>query len=220
MLSADPHHKIHEVFTLYFRWLSESHFGQHALLLPADLSADGCPLHDITPLAVYTACRYDEFSPIIRNHWRFWDAGACTVAHELGHYLGLRHTHQDDCAGNGVEAADAVPDTPANMEFWAYAHSVPAEHLNMQLAEWCTAFREGQNPRPQVQDLMKFDSCPSVNVEAVPQGDLVVDNVFNLLSYLPDACCMVLTRGQVARLHEMIVQYRPGLIAARSVGAV
>lgn len=98
-----------------------------------------------------------------------------------------------------------------------FAESQPDAHLNQQLAEWCTAFREGDMPRPQVHELLRYESCPSVN-EGIEGG--VVDNVFNLLSYLPDACCMVMSQGQVVRLHEMVVQYRPGMVAARSVGAI
>lgn len=79
-------------------------------------------------------------------------------------------------------------------------------------------FREGQEPRPQMRELTGFSSCPTVNPERAA-GDVVVDNVFNMMSYLPDACCMAMSRGQIIRMQDMIMRYRPGMVARHATGA-
>lgn len=144
---------------------------------------------------------WDMFAPTVKNAWRFWNGGAVTVAHELGHYLGLMHTHEGatPCEGDGLTKADAVPDTPVNLqtEQWAYQNG-----LAMQLAKWCAEFRNSKSPSSR--DLLQFNSCKKVNT---------VDNVFNIMSYVPDACCMIFTENQVARLQWAITNFRPKLMA-------
>lgn len=149
---------------------------------------------------------WDEFSPMVRNSKRFWDGGGVTFAHELGHYLGLMHTHEGaaPCEGDGVGKADAVPDTPVNEQTIQWASQ---NGLAVQLSRWCTQFRGGKQPDPK--ELLVFNSCQ--------QDSLTIDNVFNLLSYLPDQCCMLITANQIARLQWAIAKFRPKMMAAYAV---
>jgi hypothetical protein len=148
---------------------------------------------------------WDMFAPSVKNAWRFWDGGGVTLAHELGHYLGLMHTHEGatPCEGDGLTKADSVPDTPVNLQTEQWAAS---EGLAVQLAKWCAQFRNSKAPNPK--DLLVFNSC---------KKDDTVDNVFNLLSYLPDACCMVLTPNQIARLQWATTRFRPKMMAQFAV---
>lgn len=145
---------------------------------------------------------WDMFNPATNNAARFWDGGGVTLAHELGHYLGLMHTHEGaaPCDGNGLARSDAVPDTPQNqrVDSWAAGKGQLAT-----LAGWCSDFRKGK--APQAAELATFNSC---NVPGT------VDNVLNVMSYLPDACCMVFTPNQVARLQWATASFRPKMLAA------
>jgi hypothetical protein len=149
---------------------------------------------------------WDEFSPMARNSKRFWDGGGVTVAHELGHYLGLMHTHEGSapCEGDGLTKADFVPDTPVNKQTIQWAST---NGLAVQLSRWCTQFRSGKQPNPK--ELLVFNSCV--------QDPLAIDNVFNLLSYLPDQCCMMLSPNQIARLQWAIARFRPKMMAAYAI---
>ena len=144
---------------------------------------------------------WDQFSTAVMNKPP-WNGGAVTFAHEVGHYVGLMHTHQGGCAGDEETAADAVPDTPLNENIAAWA----GPRRLTKLAAWCTAFRNGKQPDPK--DLLQFNSCES------PYG---VDNVFNLLSYLPDECCMLLTTNQIARMQWAIAKFRPKMMTKYAV---
>lgn len=143
---------------------------------------------------------YDQFAVSRANSRRFNEAGGITFAHELGHYLGLMHTHEGECSGEGEgpNLADAVPDTPFNKNI---ASSASPKMLS-ELAAWCTSFRKGKGPDPK--SLLQFNSCGE------PGG---VDNVFNVLSYLPDECCMLLTDNQIARMQWVVAKYRPKMMA-------
>lgn len=149
---------------------------------------------------------WDEFTPAARNSMRFWNGGGITVAHELGHYLGLMHTHEGavPCEGDGLTKADAVPDTPVNLQTaqWAATNG-----LAVKLSRWCTQFRQGKKPMPK--ELLAFKSCK--------QDYLAIDNVFNLLSYLPDQCCMMLTANQIARLQWAVARFRPKMMARYAI---
>jgi hypothetical protein len=133
---------------------------------------------------------------------------------QLGHYLGLLHTHEADCRGDEPSQGDEVPDTAPNMQLQdLQALLGPDAELARQLQAWCTSFRNG--PLPAVADLATFNSCP-----APPRGqhatDAQIDAVFNLMSYVPAACSMLLTPGQVARLQRMVQQHRPLMMAAHA----
>ena len=145
---------------------------------------------------------YDQFDPAVKNNASKWDGGAVTFAHEVGHYVGLMHTHEGGCAGGELTAADAVPDTPLNENTAAWA----GDKLMFDLVKWCSFFRNGKQPDPRI--LLQFNSCES------PNG---VDNVFNLLSYLPDSCCMLLTTNQIARMQWAIAKFRPKMMAKYAI---
>jgi hypothetical protein len=145
---------------------------------------------------------YDQFDPAAKNSAKRFEGGAVTFAHEVGHYVGLMHTHEGGCAGDEETAADAVPDTPLNENTAAWA----GDNLMFDLAKWCYMFRRGKQPDPRF--LLQFNSCKS------PNG---VDNVFNLLSYLPDTCCMLLTTNQIARMQWAIAEFRPKMMAKYAV---
>eukprot|EP00883_Tetradesmus_obliquus_P014390 jgi/Sobl393_1/7431/SZX73457.1 len=148
---------------------------------------------------------WDFFAPEVANSKRFWNGGAVTLAHELGHYLGVMHTHEGAtaCEGEGLTKADAVPDTPVNrqVEQWAAENNLAAA-----LAGWCSDFRNGKQPQPKA--LLDYNSC---------KADGTTDNVFNLMSYLPNACNMMISPNQVARLQWAVATFRPQMMAAYAV---
>jgi hypothetical protein len=148
---------------------------------------------------------WDYISPDMKNSPMKWQGGAATLAHELGHYLGLRHTHEGGCAGDGVAAADAVPDTPQNEDVQSFAGQ---KKLTSTLARWCALYRNGDKVDPK--DLAVFNSCPQ-------KPEKAVDNVFNVLSYVPDECVMMLTENQVARMQWSIASHRPKMMAEYAV---
>ena len=145
---------------------------------------------------------YDYISPDEKNNADKWDGGAATLGHELGHYLGLRHTHEGNCDADG----DAVGDTPPNLEIESFARK---EGMFSNLAGWCAKYRTGRRPDPK--QLMVFDTCPD-NGESHN-----VDNVFNIESYLPDECVMMFTKNQVARMQAVIAEYRPRMMEKYAV---
>lgn len=90
-----------------------------------------------------------------------------------------------------------MADTPPNKKLTAYA-----AHRVAQLAAWCQAFRMEPPPRSLTEtELKAFSSCGAV------------DNVLNVMSAVPHACKMVFSPGQVARLQQMVAQYRPKMMA-------
>lgn len=123
---------------------------------------------------------YDRFSPDALNRESAWEGGGVVVAHEIAHYLGLLHTFEGGC----MAPDDAVTDTPRNLDPESGWQPV---WLN-ELTEWCKKFRRGESPDPK--ELLKYRSCPN-------QGPRVVDNVFNIMSYLDDVCRMAFTENQV-----------------------
>jgi hypothetical protein len=141
-------------------------------------------------------------------------AACCSCLLQLGHYLGLLHTHEADCRGAEPGQGDEVQDTAPTMQLGDLdEHMGPDAQLNSRLQKWCTNFRSGALPASA--DLAPFNSCP-----LPPKGqhatDAQIDAVFNLMSYVPAACSMLLTPGQVARLQAMVQQHRPLMMAAHA----
>jgi len=139
---------------------------------------------------------YDRFSPDALNRPGAWQGGAVVVAHEIGHYFGLLHTFEQGCSPQD----DAVLDTPRNLD----PDSGWQPTWLVDLTTWCKAFRQGK--KPDVKQLLKLKSCPNAG------GDKVIDNVFNMMSYLDDACRMGFTENQVARLQWATITYRPSML--------
>ncbi|WIA36432.1 hypothetical protein OEZ86_007741 [Tetradesmus obliquus] len=84
-----------------------------------------------------------------------WNGGGATLAHELGHFLGLLHTHQGSPAClNSPESGDAVEDTPPNQDMEAHGGGTEAATL----AGWCSDFRNGKSPASSA--LSGLQSCP------------------------------------------------------------
>lgn len=125
---------------------------------------------------------YDRFSPDALNRASAWEGGGVVLAHEIGHYFGLLHTFEAGCKSPD----DAVTDTPPNLD----PESGWQRSWLGELTDWCKRFRRGQNPDPKL--LMKYKSCPNRG-----GGPDVVDNVFNMMSYLDDVCRMAWTENQV-----------------------
>uniref|UniRef100_A0A383WEZ8 Peptidase M43 pregnancy-associated plasma-A domain-containing protein n=1 Tax=Tetradesmus obliquus TaxID=3088 RepID=A0A383WEZ8_TETOB len=164
--------------------------------------------------------RWIHFDPDDFNRGE-WQDGGTVLAHELGHYLGLLHTHEGGCQAGLPGQGDQVPDTAPQLTLEelqgrlaagpAAAGTQPAPQLGVGLAGWCTAWRAGR--QPPAADLQHFNSCPTP-----PPGkhasDQQIDGVFNLMSYVPAACSMLLTPGQVTRLQRAIAAHRPAMMAA------
>lgn len=170
-----------------------------------------------TPGVDWVWISFDDYNPdIYNNNDTAWDGGAATVAHEVGHYLGLLHTFDGEytCDGDGYQLGDRVPDTPASdsaQSFSSKKGSSYSEDMYSELSQWCTDFREGGQPDPKV--LTKYDSCSS--------GSTVVGNyidpIFNVMNYPPDVCCMSFTPGQVSRMQGIVSKYRPKMVAKYTV---
>jgi hypothetical protein len=143
---------------------------------------------------------WDFISPDFRNSDEQWNGGAVTLAHETGHYLGLRHTHQGGCAGDGfLPQSDEVPDTPENRDI----NVIYDDRQYNRLDAWCQRYRFGLTPVLDV--LRNYRSCGGEQA-ASP------DNLFNLMSYLPDACSMIFTENQKARLQWAVASFRPRML--------
>uniref|UniRef100_A0A383VZJ4 Peptidase M43 pregnancy-associated plasma-A domain-containing protein n=1 Tax=Tetradesmus obliquus TaxID=3088 RepID=A0A383VZJ4_TETOB len=158
---------------------------------------------------------WDMFNPATRNSARFWNGGGVTFAHELGHFLGLMHTHEaadssSECDANGIAKGDAVPDTPANIQVDAWAAE---QNLLAALTGWCSDFRVGEKPK--ASELLQFRSCAAGSkqqkaaVAADKLGDAQIDNVWNVMSYSPDPCSMMFSPNQVARMQWAVATFRP-----------
>lgn len=135
---------------------------------------------------------YDRFSPDALNRASAWEGGGVVLAHEIGHYFGLLHTFEGGC--NPPD--DGVSDTPPNLD--------PDSGWQLswlkELTDWCKRFRQGEGPDPQ--QLMKYKSCPNRG------GKDVIDNVFNMMSYLDDVCRMMWSENQVGTRSDCVMCVR------------
>lgn len=143
-------------------------------------------------------------------------APVCIWCLQLAHYLALMHTHQGGCEGAQPGKGDGVADTAVSEPLQVLDDAHPQD-LHLQLTKWCTGFRDGSGPP--VQGLKVFNSCPKPRKGQQHAADIAVDNVFNLMAYVPDVCYIgALTPGQVERLQSMVARYRPRMMDAFKTG--
>jgi hypothetical protein len=119
---------------------------------------------------------------------RGFDEGK-TLAHEVGHYLGLYHTFHDGtcetCAcdspeHNGCATGDEVDDTP------------PQKYCHQQGCGRC-------------QNGLACEDCPDP-CDTCPDPD--VDQVANFMGYNPDPCMTLFTPGQFDRMFRSVQRFR------------
>ena len=143
---------------------------------------------------ILPSCR---FSPDAFNNAQSYNGGSVSLAHELGHYFGLLHTHEGGCRSPGDAVSDTIPSKD------------PGEHFDVdwyfELSDWCKDFRAGKQPKPA--PLQKMKTC----------GASAPDNLFNLMSYMDDPCRMGFTENQVARMQWAVSTYRPKMMNAHAV---
>jgi hypothetical protein len=126
------------------------------------------------------------------------------------------HIHEGGCDGATPGVGDAVPDTSVSQLLSDLEDAEPPLNLHQELQTWCTGFRDGAQPL--VKDLKKFNSCPKPRRGRQHAADAAMDNVFNLMAYVPEACYIgALTPGQIERLRSMVVRFRPRMMDAFKV---
>lgn len=131
---------------------------------------------DVYILPSYTFYRGNAFN--IPNHYLLIYAGrfnTCHLAHEVGHCMGLYHTHQGNATANNANCGstgDMVCDTPAD---------------------------------PQLGSSNVNGSCIYTGTATDPNGDPYNPDVTNTMSYAPYACRGVFTAGQEARMKATLM---------------
>jgi hypothetical protein len=133
---------------------------------------------------------FDRMDPLVDNSAASNNGGPSALAHELGHVLGLRHTHSSsgDC-----KDGDGIVDTPA--EDGSSQTGFP-----ITLTGVCEYIGEGSLPARYEVDF--FDTC-------LRGKYYYIDNLWNVMSYSPAICRMFFTRGQVQRMQASLGKYTP-----------
>ena len=99
-----------------------------------------------------------------------------TAVHEVGHYLGLRHTWGDGNSTNGCNLDDGILDTPNTR----VRHSGCNKGLNT-----CGAGSAGDLP-DQAENYMDYSSSTCTNMFTQQQVNLMRHNLSNLRTSVPD----------------------------------
>jgi hypothetical protein len=134
--------------------------------------------------------RWDRLDPFNDNSAFNDNNGPSTLAHELGHALGLLHVHSTFVGDCGAD--DHVADTPPG------AGSADEDRAS-ELRYLCSDIGM-LDYVPQASDVATFDTCTK---------DRYVDDVWDIMSYSPALCRLYFTRGQVARMQALISKYMP-----------
>lgn len=165
----------------------------YALVLPAvnstphlDINVIVCDIHydgesqfpwatrDETSNMQYIQIRYNAFFNKGSGSPR---DGGKTLVHEMGHYFGLLHTFDGDCAGSG----DFVADTP------------PAARA--------------ANPKNGCDVVDGPEVCSSIQKQQQLRPD-----TSNFMDYAADHCMIRFTPGQLRRMEQATIKYRPYLV--------
>jgi hypothetical protein len=154
---------------------------------------------------------YDMFEPSISNSASDYDYGGDVLIHEVGHYLGLHHTHEGGCNDeDGV--ADTAAAQNANEQRWQ------SEMTNKVCMPFKAARYAPQDSAAQRQNYERADAAyqrlASV-ADSCPDSP-GSDNVFNYMSY-QDYCSWEFTVGQVERMWAETYIRRPRMFANSAV---
>jgi len=107
-----------------------------------------------------------------------------TLTHEIGHWVGLYHTFQGGCNGDG----DLIDDTPAEA---AATYGCPTTNPD-------TCSGEGHDRKS------TFMCSPSGSVTYLRS----LPAIYNFMDYTDDSCMDNFTPGQIIRLQEQTSEYR------------
>lgn len=107
-----------------------------------------------------------------------------TSTHEIGHWVGLYHTFQGGCTGNGDFVADTPAEASANYG--------------------CPASRDTCSGRNGVDRTSTFTSSP----RSLVTYPLSFPAVHNYMDYSDDSCMNNFTPGQITRLQSQLSTYR------------
>lgn len=127
---------------------------------------------------------------VVRSSCTASGGNASTLAHEVGHYFDLFHTHETalgvECpdASNCRNAGDLVCDTPADPQLGPGNVNAACQYVGAA-ADPCTTFGSGYDP-----------------------------DATNHMSYAPSACRTSFTPGQHARMRATLLNLRPELAHA------
>jgi hypothetical protein len=133
---------------------------------------------------------WDRLDPFNDNSVANDNSGPSTLAHELGHTLGLLHTHPDYADGDCTNT-DLVADTPVQRLQDGAGADVLRDLCSSMFVFPVT-----------VSDVQGFNTC---------KKDKYIDNIWNVMGYSPALCRLYFTRGQVARMHAAVSKHMPRL---------
>jgi hypothetical protein len=200
------------------RYINIFVFGYHRLPDPRYPQCNECPSGAaVVPDGVEDYQRgwiymdYDQFEPANQNSASAYDAGGDVLIHEMGHYLGLQHTHEGGCSDNdGV--ADTPADQDANQQVWrrdmANRVCIPFKAARYAAQGSVEQQENDQRASTEYAQLASVgDSCPD------SPG---YDNVFNFMSY-HGQCRLEFTKGQIERMWAETYTKRPAMFQASAV---
>lgn len=142
-------------------------------------------------VVLYNTFGYDPGGSIGYNLKSYTNLGA-TLAHEVGHYLNLRHTFQGD-DGNNDGVADQCPaDTDCSTGD-------------------CVADTD---------PFQRVSSCSATGNNSCASGSLIEDQLQNYMGYSGQSCKDEFTAGQVARMQAAMMTLRPGLVYSQGASTI
>ncbi|KAG2494609.1 hypothetical protein HYH03_007374 [Edaphochlamys debaryana] len=165
------------------------------------------------PFYGYIFLTYANLSPEMYNRLEAFEGGAFTFVHELGHYLGLDHTFDDNGYDPECEDIDQVADTPAarTSPMWQpwgkLASQACVSAWQAGGASYASYAAKGASRvGPQGDQVKAWDTCPGGGPE----------DYANYMTYSHAACFMTMghfTSGQIAFMHKVTNEVNPDFYA-------